>query len=78
MTGAAAIDVLSSLASFGGIPVPARLSAVAGAAIPGAQWCSVINGQNDPGALDVQFDIQLNPSGYVVSGWVEFTVLTHI
>lgn len=30
-----------------------------GSSVQGAQWTSVVNGQNDPGALDIEFDISL-------------------
>lgn len=32
--------------------------AVPGAIIPGAQWCTVVNGRNDPSALQIDFQIE--------------------
>jgi hypothetical protein len=42
--------------------VPAAFKAMPGAAISGAQWCSVINGKNDPGALNIELDVTVSPS----------------
>jgi hypothetical protein len=39
--------------------VPNSIQSVNGASISGSQWTSEINGVNDPGALDIVFDIQL-------------------
>jgi hypothetical protein len=53
------------------VQVPATISAIIGAGVPGSQWTSVINGVNDPGALDIEIDIQIAPDGYLLSGWVK-------
>ena len=37
---------------------PASIQPVPGASVAGAQWTSVVGGVNDPGALDVEMDIQ--------------------
>jgi hypothetical protein len=56
-------------ATFG--QVPSTIAAVVGSGISGAQWISVINGVNDPGALDIEMDVQITPSGYLLAGWVK-------
>ena len=38
---------------------------VPGAFVSGAQFCSVVNGKHDPGALDVQFDIPIGSDSAV-------------
>ena len=39
--------------------VPAVFKPIQGASIPGAQWDSWINGQNDPGAQQIEFSIEI-------------------
>lgn len=39
--------------------------------VGGTNWCSVINGQNDPGALDIELDITDAPNGQVITGWLK-------
>jgi hypothetical protein len=57
-----------TLATIAGQTVPVDIAPIFGAAIPGAQWCSVVDAENDPGALDVELDIQIAPGSQVMSG----------
>jgi hypothetical protein len=53
-----AIKISASQDSSGlGSSVPAALTALPGAGISGAQYCSVQNGVNNPGALNVEMDL---------------------
>jgi hypothetical protein len=53
------------------LKVPPTLSAIVGAPIAGAQFTSVVGGHNDPGALDIEFDITLYPNGQLKNGWLK-------
>jgi hypothetical protein len=44
------------LGGTGGSP-PANFPALSGGGVSGATWSSQINGQNDPGALDIELDV---------------------
>jgi hypothetical protein len=48
-------------------------TAATGSGPQGAQFISVVNGQNDPGALDIEFDINLpvGNSGGTSSAWIK-------
>jgi hypothetical protein len=69
LTGAAAIDALSSIA-IQGQSVPASISPIPGAMIPGSQWCTVVNDKNNPNALDMDIDIQVTPGGSLLAGFI--------
>lgn len=60
-----------TLTTFTGQFVPTSISPIVGAEINGAQWCSAVNGVNDPGALDIEIDIQITPDGYLLAGWIK-------
>jgi hypothetical protein len=60
-----------SLVSIAGQSVPNALSAIPGAGISGSQWCSVVNNQNDPSALDIELDIQIAPGSQLLAGWIK-------
>jgi hypothetical protein len=52
------INGIANSPSFGS---PVSLANIpTGISIPGAQWSSIFNGVNDPGALDIDFDITVN------------------
>lgn len=53
------------------LSVPVTLPAIPGAPMPGAQFTSVVDNQNDPGALDIEFDITCSPNGHLLSGWLK-------
>ncbi len=40
---------------------PQAFPAVPGASVAGAQWCSVVNGNNDPGAMQIEFSLEEKP-----------------
>jgi hypothetical protein len=57
------LTVPNSITNFGTdfAGIGANLIDVAGISNPlGAQWSSIVNGQNDPGALDIEFDITVS------------------
>jgi hypothetical protein len=62
---------VQTLAAIAGQPVPSALSPIFGAGISGAQFCSVVDEENDPGALDVELDIQVAPSSQVLGGYIK-------
>ena len=62
---------IQSLTSIAGQPVPAALAAISGAGISGAQWCSIVDAENDPGALDIELDLQIAPGSQLLSGYVK-------
>jgi hypothetical protein len=61
---------VQTLTSIAGQPVPVGLSAISGAGISGAQFCSIVDAENDPGALDVELDIQIAPDSQLLGGWL--------
>jgi hypothetical protein len=65
------VNSVQQLASLAGQPVPAALAAISGAGISGAQWCSVVDNENDPGALDIELDIQIAPGSQTLNGYVK-------
>ena len=44
------------------------MPAIPGAGVPGAQFCSVVNGSNDPGALDMELNVSLKHDYTLASG----------
>jgi hypothetical protein len=63
-------------------PTPAEIAALTGKAVPASvlggsvpPWTSVFNGQNDPGALDIEFDITVVDGG-VKQGWLKIYGIT--
>jgi hypothetical protein len=52
-----------------GVGLPPAFGAMPGAAVNGAQFCSVVNGKNDPGALNIEFDVTVT-DGAVVAGFL--------
>jgi hypothetical protein len=67
----------ADIAALTGKAVPSSISAVSGAPIFGAQWTSVFNGRNDPGALDIEFDITV-VNGGLTQGWLKIYGITPI
>jgi hypothetical protein len=53
---------ISGVGLSGSLPNVAGLANATGASIAGSQFCSVVNGANDPGALDVDVDVEYNGS----------------
>ena len=43
---------------------PSVFQSIPGADIAGAQWATLINGQNDPGAQQIEFQIERVMKGY--------------
>jgi hypothetical protein len=37
----------------------------------GYSWSSLVNGANDPAALDIELDILIAPNGQLINGWVK-------
>jgi hypothetical protein len=62
---------IQTLTSIAGQPVPTALQTLSGAGISGAQFCSIVDAQNDPGALDVELDIQIAPDSQVLGGYIK-------
>jgi hypothetical protein len=62
---------VQTLTSLAGQSVPAALAAISGAGISGAQFCSIVDAENDPGALDIDLDIQIAPDSQVLGGYVK-------
>jgi hypothetical protein len=58
INGAASLAGLSSTAVANAIPASIQAISAAASNPFGAQWCSVVNGVNDPGALNIEFDIE--------------------
>jgi hypothetical protein len=54
---------------------PASISPVSGTSVTGAQWTSLVNGVNDPGALDIEFDIVWQ-QGQDVSAFIKIRGIT--
>jgi hypothetical protein len=42
----------------------------------GGQWSTIVNGQNDPGALNIEFDITDMPNGQLSKGWLKIYGIT--
>ena len=61
-----------TLLTIAGQTVPTAISAIAGAEVAGAQWCSVIDGQNDPNALDIELDLQIAPDSQLLLDILQF------
>jgi hypothetical protein len=53
------------------LKIPPTLNSIVGAPINGAQFTSVVNGHNDPGALDIEFDITDNGDGHLKTAWLK-------
>ena len=47
--------------------LPSALKPISGAKISGAQFCSVVNGKNDPGALDIEMQLRVSPDHVITS-----------
>jgi hypothetical protein len=65
------VSNVQQLTSLAGQPVPAALAAISGAAISGSQWCSVVDAENDPSALDIELDLQIAPGSQLLGGYVK-------